>query len=145
MYGQNLVDHEGIIERIEHDVARVKIRSESACASCHAKGVCGAAGQEEKYMEIPVEDSSFTAGEKVRVQVARRLGFRAVALGYFYPFLLLMTILLTLTLAGMGELKAGIWALGSLVPYYLALYVLRKRVDTAFRFTMIKQNSIYGA
>lgn len=145
MYGQNLIDHEGIIEQIDHDVARVKIGSESACASCHAKGVCGAAGQEEKYMEIPLEGSSFTAGEKVRVQVARHLGFRAVALGYIYPFLLLMAVLLTLNLAGAGELKAGICALGSLVPYYLALYVFRKRMNTAFRFNMIKQNSIYGS
>jgi sigma-E factor negative regulatory protein RseC len=145
MLGQNLIDHEGIIEWIDHDVARVKIRSESACASCHAKGICGAADQEDKYLEIAVHGNGFTPGEQVLVQVSRHLGFRAVALGYILPFLLLMSVLITLTFTGAGEFKAGLGALISLLPYYLALYIFRKRLDTAFTFSIKKLNSIYGS
>lgn len=40
-----MIEHEGIIDHIDGDTAHVKIDSVSACASCHAKGVCSAADQ----------------------------------------------------------------------------------------------------
>jgi sigma-E factor negative regulatory protein RseC len=141
MSDRNLIDHEGTIDRIEDGVAHVKISSESACAACHAKGVCGAADQEEKYLDIPLREASYQSGERVRVQVARHLGFRAVALGYVYPFLLLMTVLILLILSGTPELKAGSVALLSLVPYYLLLYVFRKRIESTFTFSIKKTHT----
>ena len=138
MSGQHLIDHEGIIERIEGDVAHVKINSESSCAACHAKGVCGAADQEEKFLDIPLHGAAYNQGESVQVQVARKLGFRAVALGYVYPFLLLMAVLISLIVAGVNELRAGLFALLSLLPYYLVLYLARKRIETTFTFSIKK-------
>ena len=133
-----MIDHDGIIEQIEGDVAHIKINSESACAACHAKGVCGAADQEEKFLDIPLKGETYSSGEVVKVQVSRRLGFKAVALGYFYPFLLLMAVLITLILSGIGEMKAGLFALLSLVPYYLALSLARKRIESTFTFSIQK-------
>jgi sigma-E factor negative regulatory protein RseC len=133
-----MIDHDGIIEHIDGDVAHVKINSESACAACHAKGVCGAADQEEKYLDIPLGGVEYRSGETVRVQVARRLGFKAVALGYVYPFVLLMAVLTTLTLAGINELKAGMIALLSLLPYYLVLFLARNRIEKTFIFSIQK-------
>jgi len=138
MSRQNLINHEGIIEQIDKDVAHVKIDSESACAACHAKGVCGAADREEKYLDIPLKGHPYNVGETVQVEVARRLGFRAVALGYVYPFILLMIVLISLTLAGINELRAGLLALLSLVPYYLLLYLVRKRIESTFTFRVKK-------
>jgi len=133
-----MIDHDGIIENIEKDVAHIKIYSQSACSACHAKGVCSAADQEEKFLDIPVKDGNYDSGEVVKVQVERRLGFKAVALGYFYPFLLLMTVLISLSLAGVGEMKAGLFALLSLIPYYLVLYLSRKRIESTFTFSIQK-------
>ena len=133
-----MIDHDGIIEHIEGDVAHVKINSESAGAACHAKGVCGAADQEEKYLDIPLEGVEYQRGETVRIQVARRLGFKAVALGYVYPFVLLMAVLIMLTVAGINELKAGMIALLSLLPYYLVLFLARNRIKKTFTFSIQK-------
>lgn len=142
MSDRNLIDHEGIIDRLADGVAHVKINSESACAACHAKGVCSAADQEEKYLDIPVQETSYERGEQVRVQVARHLGFKAVALGYVYPFLLLMAVLITGILSGLPELKAGAIALLSLFPYYLLLYVFRNRIESIFTFSIKKINPV---
>lgn len=142
MSDRNLIDHEGTIDRIEDGVAHVKINSESACAACHAKGVCGAADQEEKFLDIPLQDTSYTSGESVRVQVARHLGFKAVALGYFYPFLLLMAVLIILVLSGVSELRAGSMALLSLIPYYLLLFAFRKRIESTFTFSIKKTTTV---
>ena len=142
MSDHNLIDHLGIVDRIEGDVAHVKINSESACSACHAKGVCGAADQEEKFLDVPLSGASYKTGEQVHVQVARRLGFKAVALGYFYPFLLLMAVLILLIVIGVSELKAGSLALLSILPYYLLLYLFRKRIESTFTFSIKKTNTV---
>lgn len=138
MSNQKTIDHEGVIDLIEGDMARVKIISQSACASCHAKGVCGASDQEDKFLDVPSHGMNLKIGEKVNVLVARRLGLKAVAMGYFYPFILLMVVLFSLSAAGMDELRAGLFALGSLIPYYLGLFIIRKRIESTFTFSIQK-------
>ena len=133
-----MIDHDGIIEHIDEGVAHVKIDSQSACSACNAKGVCGAADQEKKFLDVPLHRVSYKAGEMVRVMVAKRMGFKAVALGYFYPFLLLMAVLILALVADIGELKAGLLALLSLIPYYLGLYLARKRIESSFTFSIQK-------
>jgi len=133
-----MIEHAGIIEQIDGDVAHVKIENVSACASCHAKGACTAADQEEKFLDVPLHGSQYKKGDPVYVQIAKRLGFRAVAFGYVYPFLLLMAVLIGTLAAGVGELQAGTFALFSLVPYYLGLYLFRKRISTIFTFSIKK-------
>jgi sigma-E factor negative regulatory protein RseC len=133
-----MIEHEGIIDRIEGDTATVKINSVSGCASCHARGACSAADQEEKYLNVTLMGAEYAPGESVQVQVAKHLGFRAVALGYFYPFLLLMAVLIAFTVAGTPELRAGTYALFSIIPYYLVLFLLRKRIGSAFTFSIKK-------
>ncbi len=137
-----MIEHKGIIDHIEGDVAHVKINSVSACASCQAKGVCSAADQEEKYLDVPLDKANYREGEPVQVQVEKRLGFKAVALGYFYPFLLLMAVLIVLIATGVPELKAGIVALLSIFPYYLGLYLFRKRVENTFTFSIKKTYTV---
>ena len=133
-----MIEHEGIIDHIDGDVAHVKIDSVSACKSCHAKGVCSAADQEEKFLLVPLQGATHQQGEPVYVQIAQHLGFRAVALGYVYPFLVLMAVLIGLIAAGMEELKAGGFALLSIIPYYLVLYMFRDRLSKSFTFSIKK-------
>ena len=133
-----MIEHEGIIKRIEGDMAYIKIHSVSACATCHAKGVCSAADQEEKFLDVPLKGASYKQGDSVFVQVSNHLGFKAVLLGYVYPFLLLMAVLIGMLAAGAAELRSGAVALLSIIPYYLLLYLFRNRLSKSFTFS-IKQ------
>jgi len=133
-----MIEHEGIIDHIDGDIAHVKIDSVSACASCHAKGVCSAADQEDKYLDVPLHGAEYKRGDSVFVQVARHLGFRAVLMGYVYPFLILMAVLIGLLSAGVAELWAGSFALLSILPYYLLLYLFRNRISKSFTFSIKK-------
>jgi len=140
MSEQRTIDHEGIIESIRGATAKVIINSQSACASCHARGACSAADKEAKVLDVPVGDADIHPGDRVRVLITRRMGLRAVAFGYIYPFLLVLMILVLLTASGIGELRAGSIALASLLPYYLGLFLLRHRIGKAFTFSLEKLN-----
>jgi sigma-E factor negative regulatory protein RseC len=81
---------------------------------------------------------TYHTGDAVRVEVSKNLGMKAVALGYVYPFLVLMAVLVGLISLGMAELKAGMFSLLSLVPYYLLLFLFRNRIDSKFTFSLKK-------
>ncbi|MGW8316615.1 MAG: SoxR reducing system RseC family protein [Bacteroidales bacterium] len=133
-----MIDHAGVIEHIEGDRAQVRIMSESACAACHAKGACSAADQEEKFIDVELPGDGFHEGDPVRVEAARHVGLKAVAMGYLYPFLLLMAVLIGMVSAGVPDMKAGVAALLSLVPYYLLLFLLRGKIGSTFSFSLKK-------
>ncbi len=132
------IDHLGFVESVKDQMATIKINSQSACAACHAKGACTAADQEEKILTVSTKGMEVHPGEMVKVLIAKRTGLRAVAWGYVYPFLLLMIILLTLSSLGFSELKAGLWSLASLVPYYIVLFFLKDWLTNSFTFKMQK-------
>ena len=133
------ISHDGVIASMSEDMVTVKITSYAACASCHAKGACNmAGGEEEKLLHIPVPEPNFSIGENVRVILAQSLGFRALFLGYVLPFLLVLTMLLVMTAAGSNELLAGLASLAVLLPYYMGLKLMRRKVDGQFSFFVHK-------
>jgi sigma-E factor negative regulatory protein RseC len=133
------ISHEGVIASLCEDRVTVKITSYAACTSCHAKGACHMAGDEnEKLLHIPVSDPDFRIGEKVRVILAQSLGFRALFLGYVLPFLLVLIVLLAMIAAGSHELVAGLASLAVLVPYYIGLKLMRGKLDRQFSFFIQK-------
>ena len=46
------IEHEGTVIAVDKDYISVEILNKSACASCHAKGVCGASEQSVKVVEV---------------------------------------------------------------------------------------------
>ena len=138
---QRTIDHEGIVESVSGDMARVMIRSATACSTCHAKGACGAADGEDKILDVPIGNTHFTPGEPVRVSILRRAGIKAVMLGYVWPFFLVFILLITLTTAGVDELRSGLISLLSLIPYYTGIFLFRKRISHAFTFKLEKSNN----
>ena len=98
------IEHKGFIERIRDNSILIKIVSESACADCHAKGACSAADMQEKEIEVQDSSGAFYTGEMVSVVIRQSQGFKALLIGYVYPFIILFAGLLTADAAGMREL-----------------------------------------
>jgi sigma-E factor negative regulatory protein RseC len=138
MPDRNTIDHTGVVDSVESQVATVRISSQSACASCHARGACSAADQAEKVLNVYTGGLDVYPGEAVKVRIARRTGLRAVAFGYVYPFFVLMLTLIALTIGGVPELQSGLWSLASLAPYYLLVYLLKERISNSFIFKLEK-------
>jgi sigma-E factor negative regulatory protein RseC len=85
---------------------------------------------------------TYEVGEQVKVLVARHLGLKAVALGYVYPLLVLMGVLILSISLGMDELKAALLSLMSLLPYYLVLFLRRRHMERTFTFSIQKNQTV---
>ena len=126
----------GIVHQVEGQKVIVKINSVSACAACHAKGMCTSSDTSEKFIEVALADAgNVKPGEMVNVNVAYSAGNVALFYGYVLPFLLVFVSLIV-TINFVSEVYAGLISLGILVPYYAVLYVLRNKMGKRFRFTI---------
>lgn len=128
------VDHLGTVQEITTNDIMVKILSQSACAACHANGICGVSDSTDKVVVVHKPNHNYCVGQDVKVVLKQTLGFRALLLGYLTPFLIVVTILIVLSSVGFTEGKAGLVSLLVLVPYYFGLYLFRNLISKQFNF-----------
>lgn len=129
-----LVSHEGIVERIAGDIVYVSIISKSACSACHSKSMCSVSEMSEKTIEVTNKgNNTFNMGQKVNVSLTKKNGNLAVFFGYLLPFLLLIATLL-ISSTFFSELFSGLLSIGILLPYYAVLYMFRKQLAGRFEF-----------
>ena len=138
---EKVVKHKAIVKKINDTSLIVSIMNQSACASCHAKGICAVSDSDQKVIDInnfaPIADR-YQIGESVKVSFQQSVGFKALFLGYIFPFLLLFITLIATWVISESEAWAGTLALAVLIPYYLALKLAKNKIDKTFTFTISK-------
>lgn len=133
------IEHNGEIIAMGEGVAKVRIIQTSACAECHAKGVCTASDQSEKIVEAEVVSENLKVGDTVKVVGQKNLGIYAVLLAYVVPFLLIIVVMVVLNQLVDNELIVGTASLGVLVPYLIVLRLMRNRLKATFRFYVVEK------
>ena len=129
------ITHKGRIVAIDPDITTVEIIAESACASCHAKGLCGLG--EEKVKQIQVRTSAWhprQVGDEVVVVLKKAMGYKAVFIAYGMPLVVLFVVLMVLTQLGVGELYAGLGAIGAVILCYLGIFLFRNKISKEYSF-----------
>lgn len=133
----NFVEHTGYIEAVEQSQIKVRILSESACASCHAKGACTATDMQEKIIDVnPLGFSELTIGKKVIIQGQKSLGLKASLIAYIYPFVLVFITLFIVFGITKSEGIAGIASLAILIPYFFVVKMYTPILKKTFVFTI---------
>ena len=136
------ISHSGVIERIEGDCIKVRIVQTSACAACKVASHCNAAESRVKVVDVfGCDTAKYATGQEVTVWASRDVANRALLLGFGVPFLLLVCVLLIALRLTANEGLAALWALGSLVPYYFALWLLRNRIQRGISFQIEEKNT----
>ena len=133
----NKISHSGIIHSIEDGCIRVQIVQTSACAACKVASHCNAAESKIKIVDVLSSDTSeYQVGQEVTVWASKDVANRALMLGFGVPFLLLICVLMIALKLTSNEGVAALVALGSLVPYYLALWMMRDRIQRQISFNL---------
>ena len=134
----NIISHSGIIESIHEGCVQVRILQTSACAACKAAGRCNASESKEKIIDVMnVRDiSQLKVGDSVVVSASRDVANKALLLSFGVPFLILVSVLLIMLKLISEEGIAALVSLLALVPYYVALYFLRNRIQQKIAFSI---------
>ncbi len=135
------VTHEGTIIDINETSIKVKLLVLSACASCHAKNMCGAADQKDKIVDVPLQTAyySYKIGDGVIVATQSRNALLAVFWAYLFPSILLTSILIFSISYFQSEILPILLGLLSVIVYYLILYRFRKTLQRKFIFVISRK------
>ena len=127
-----IVSHSGVVVKADGNKVCVKIESLSACAACHAKGMCTLSDKEDKIIDVEVDgNKTYNVGDNVVVCVEQKRGLQAVLLAYIVPAVLVV-VALVMFLNVVAEPLAIIFSLLTLALYYCVLYVSRKQINAKF-------------
>ena len=131
------ITHRGRIVSITPEVTTVEIVSESACAACHAKGLCSLGDSTVKQIELPTRGwDNYSVGQEVSVVLRATMGHKAVWLAYVVPLIILVAALLGILSAGGTELLAGLGAIGAVALYYGVIWLRRERLRKEYVFNI---------
>ena len=134
------VSHTGKVVAADPQLITVEIVSESACGSCHAKGLCGIGEQKVKQVVVPTPVSElYEIGEEIYVDLKASMGHKAVWIAYALPLVVLLAVILILLRAGAGELAAGLGGIAAVAVYYFCIWLLRDRLRDQYVFTIRKK------
>lgn len=130
------VSHKGVVVAVDGRRLKVQIESVSACAACHAKGMCTLSDKEDKLIDIEMPNGmEKKVGDVVTVVVTQQRGMQAVVLAYILPAIVVILSLVGL-LKIVSEPVAIILSLLSLAVYYILLYLFRNRISSKFVMTL---------
>lgn len=138
------ISHRGVVEAVDADIVKVRITQTSACAACKVANHCSAAESTEKTVEVACRHAAqaYAVGDEVVVSMPMGNGGKAVFFAFILPFIVLMAVLLlSLWMTG-NEARSAIFALASLLPYYLILYLSEKKMGRMFSFIIEPSTNI---
>ncbi len=135
----NSIKHSGKIISISNNLIEVEIVNTSMCATCHAKGACGAQDSIKKTIEIQrCDNEHYELGEEVLVVMQKSLGWIAVLISYIFPLIILIILLLSLPTFQIPQIYTGLLSLLGMALYYWLVYIFRDRLTRNFIFKIEK-------
>jgi sigma-E factor negative regulatory protein RseC len=123
------------VTKVDSNSVVVSITSSSACSGCHAEGICGISGKQEKIVDIKGK-YNVSPGDPVTILMEQSTGYKAVVLSYLIPLVIVISSLIALNSFSVSELISGLVSISLLVPYFLILYLFRKKINRSFTFTL---------
>lgn len=129
--------HQGVIVGMDNGGIDVEIRPRTACAGCHAKGICGSSESKARIVRA-LPQNGFCVGERVNVVMTRSMGLRAVLIAYVIPLSILTILLLLLPYVIPSEAAVGGIILAALALYLLILFIFRDKTNSKFVFKVEK-------
>lgn len=140
MAKRNEIVHTGKILEMTPDFTSVEIMVSSACASCHAKSLCGMSEEQEKVIMLPTDPyATYNVGDQVQVCTKMSMGLKAAWISYVIPLIILMALILLLTSVGVNEAISAVSSIGGVGLYYFIIWLLRDKLQNEFVF-YIKNN-----
>lgn len=129
------IEHSGTVVGVGVRSLQVEITTSSACASCNAAKMCNAAESKQKIVEvIPTAGRTYEVGDTVVFVGSSAMEGRAVLIAYVCPLLLMLVGMVLAHLAGASDAVKALCAIVPLPFYYIALKLLRPKIDKQFIF-----------
>lgn len=136
----SVLQHRGVVTSVEAQAVTVSVMAQSACAGCHAKGICGESGAERIIVVKTSKASEYSVGESVVVALQRQsMALASVVWGYVVPLVVLLAVLFGCVALGLSDGVAALSTIVAVAVYYVGLYLARRVFERKIEFTIFKE------
>ena len=130
----NKISHSGVIESILDGCVKVRIVQTSACSACKIAGHCNAAESKVKIVDVYADSSHLTVGQKIVVSTSGSAVKNALLIGFLFPLFMIVFLIVFSKFLGKTDDVAALLALGSLIPYYIIVWLFRNKIAQKITF-----------
>lgn len=135
----NSINHIGIVQSIDGQEITVKLTVQSACASCHAKSICGVSDSKDKIVKaVIVSDEHFEVGEKIAVEMRQSLAMKAIVICYLLPFIVLITTFCVMSYFCQNELVNVLVTFAAVAAYFFFIWLFNHKIERNVTFIAVK-------
>jgi sigma-E factor negative regulatory protein RseC len=136
MSREETITHDGKVLRVSGDgTAEIEILVSEACAGCNAKAVCSPGKSETKVVTARFVNP-LQPGDHVVVEMHLSQGFKALFIGYVFPFIVLISAFVIASVINAGELLSALTSFAAVGVYYVLVWMLRGRIGRKFEFNI---------
>ena len=90
---------------------------------------------QEKTITIPApKDKNLSIGQEVKISMGLGQANRAVIFAYVIPVIILISMIFILSVLKIDEGVNALISIGTLIPYYFILYLLKDRIKRKFEY-----------
>ena len=134
------LQHRGVVHSVADGRVTVSVKPESACAGCHAKGICGESGSERLITVVTDRASEYGVGERVVVALLKEsMAMSSVVWGYVVPLVVLLAALFGSVALGFSDGASALISLVAVAIYYVGLYIARRVFERKIEFTIFRE------
>ena len=137
---RSTLQHRGVVQSVAEGMVTVSVKPESACAGCHAKGICGESGSERVIRVKTPSAAEYSVGDRVVVALLKEsMAMSSVVWGYVAPLVVLLVALFGSVAIGFADGASALISLGAVAIYYVGLYIARRVFERKIEFTIFKE------
>lgn len=126
----NRIKHSGKVSEINIDSITVEVVSSSACAACHAKGVCGSSDTTNKLINVKdVDPKEYSIGENVTLYISEKTAVFVVMLAYIVPVVVIVALLSAFSIWGVEDAIGGVAVLLVIIIYFVILFLFKSKLN----------------
>ena len=90
---------------------------------------------QEKTITIPApKDKNLSIGQEVKISIGLGQAKRAVVFAYVIPVIILISMIFILNALKIDEGINALISIGTLIPYYLILYLFKDKIKRKFMY-----------
>lgn len=136
------IDHQGVVTSIDaaHNTVMVRVDDEGECGSCPAAALCSGHIDPANLVKIITPHAGlYRKDDIVTVRGTERMHHRAIMYATVLPCIILVAVMVGVYIISHSQLAAALCGLGTMILFFLILWVARNRVEHEFTFEIVGQ------
>lgn len=140
---QDYIEHTGVISDVSltDSIVVVSLSSSPECEGCAAYRLCGNANSQKNRFTVRIQNAKdYKVGEKVILRGSERLHKKAVMIATVVPTVTLVAVMFVVYAITRDQGIAALCGLGSMVFFFVSLWLSRNKLAHEFTFEIIKNS-----